>query len=115
MGFPLFWMLDKAPGNILWGWAAIIIFMQVGHSAMYGPQASFLAELFPAKIRYSGASLGYQLASVFAGGMSLPVSTALLAWQHNKPWAVSLYIISFCLVTIVATILAEETYKKQVD
>ena len=115
MGFPLFWMLDKAPGNIVWGWAAIIIFMQVGHSAMYGPQATFLAEMFPAKIRYSGASLGYQLASVFAGGMSLPVSTALLAWAHNKAWPVSLYIISFCLVTIVATLLAEETYKKHVD
>ncbi len=115
LAYPLFWMLDKAPQNIVWGWAAIIIFMQIGHSAMYGPQASFLAELFPPKIRYSGASLGYQLASVFAGGMALPVSTALLAWAHNKSWPVSLYIISFCVVTIVATILAEETYKKDIS
>jgi metabolite-proton symporter len=115
LAFPLFWMLDKAPQNIVWGWAAIIIFMQIGHSAMYGPQASFLAELFPAKIRYSGASLGYQLASVFAGGMALPVSTALLAWAHNKSWPVSLYIVSFCVVTIISTILAEETYKKDVS
>ena len=114
LAFPLFWMLDKAPGNIVWGWAAIIIFMQVGHSAMYGPQASFLAELFPAKVRYSGASLGYQLASVFAGGMSLPVSTALLAWAAQQ----------FVAGIAVYNLLlrghdygynpGEETYKKQV-
>ena len=112
LSFPFFWMLDKSALNPFWGWAAIILIGQLGHSAMYGPQASFFAELFPAKVRYSGASLGYQFASIFAGGMALPVSTALLAWSHNKPWPVSLYMILFVLITVVSVIFAEETYKK---
>jgi len=112
LSFPFFWMLNKAPSNIYWGWAAIILIGQLGHSAMYGPQASFFAELFPAKVRYSGASLGYQLASIFAGGMALPVATALLAWANNKPWPVSLYMILFVVITAVSVIFSEETYKK---
>lgn len=114
LAFPLFWMLDKAPHNIVWGWAAIIIFMQVGHAAMYGPQASFLAELFPTKIRYTGASVGYQLAGVFAGGLSLPLATIMLMRSHNQSWPVSLYIISFSVITIIATIIVKETYKKDI-
>ena len=114
LAFPLFWMLDKAPQNIMWGWAAIIIFMQVGHSAMYGPQASFLAELFPTKIRYTGSSVGYQLAGVFAGGLSLPLATIMLMRAHNKSWPVSLYIISFSVITIIATLIAKESYKKDI-
>ena len=113
LSFPFFWMLNKAPGNVMWGWLAIILIGQLGHAAMYGPQASFFAELFPAKVRYSGASLGYQFASIFAGGMALPVATALVAWADNKTWPVSLYMISFVLITIVAVIFAEETYKKK--
>jgi hypothetical protein len=89
-----------------------ILIGQLGHAAMYGPQASFFAELFPAKVRYSGASLGYQFASIFAGGMALPVATALVAWADNKTWPVSLYMISFVIITIIAVICAEETYKK---
>jgi len=112
LSFPFFWMLDKAPTNIYWAWAAIILIGQLGHSAMCGPQASFFAELFPAKVRYSGASLGYQLASIFAGGMALPVATGLLAWAHNKSWPVSLYMISFVVITVVSVFFSEETYKK---
>jgi len=80
---------------------------------MYGPQASFFAELFPARVRYSGASLGYQLASIFAGGMAPVVATALLAWGHNKTWPISLYMLSFVIITVVAVLFAEETYKKK--
>ena len=110
--FPFFKLLDRAVGNIYWAWLAIVLIGQLGHAAMYGPQASFFAELFPAKVRYSGASLGYQIASIFAGGMALPVATGLLAWSHNKSWPVSLYMISFVIITVISVIFAEETYKK---
>jgi len=113
LAFPFFWMLNKAPQNPVWGWVAIILMAQLGHSAMYGPQASFFAELFPARVRYSGASLGYQLASIFAGGMAPVVATALLAWGHNKTWPISLYMLSFVIITVVAVLFAEETYKKK--
>jgi MFS transporter, MHS family, shikimate and dehydroshikimate transport protein len=113
LAFPFFWMMNKAPQNVMWGWLAIILMAQLGHSAMYGPQASFFAELFPARVRYSGASLGYQFASIFAGGMAPVVATALLAKAHNKTWPVSLYMLSFVVITIIAVIFAEETYKKK--
>jgi MFS family permease len=112
LAFPFFTMMNKAPHNVVWGWLAIILMAQLGHSAMYGPQASFFAELFPARVRYSGASLGYQLASIFAGGMAPVVATALLAKFHNKTWPVSLYMLSFVIITLIAVIFAEETYKK---
>ena len=113
LAFPFFWMMDKAPQNVVWGWLAIILMAQLGHSAMYGPQASFFAELFPARVRYSGASLGYQLASIFAGGMAPVVATALLAKAHNRTWPISLYMLSFVIITLVAVIFAEETYRKK--
>ena len=75
-----------------------------GHAAMYGPQASFLSELFSARVSYSGASLGYQLASVFAGGLSPLIATGLLAWGGGRPWAVALYMIGLVVITVVSVL-----------
>jgi MFS family permease len=63
--FPFFWLIGK--GTDAGVWAAIAIGM-VTHAAMYGPQAAFLSELFGTRVRYSGASLGYQLAAPLSGG-----------------------------------------------
>src|SRR5262249_11800546 len=82
--FPFFWLLDtQQPGFV---WLAVVLGLGLGHGAMYGPQASFFAELFGTRVRYSGASLGYQLASVFAGGLSPLIATSLLQWAGGKPW-----------------------------
>ena len=48
------------------------------HAAMYGPQAAFIAEMFPTKVRYTGASMGYQLAGIFGGALAPIISVALL-------------------------------------
>ncbi len=62
MSFPLFLLLGtKIP---VLAWVAIALSLAVGHAAMYGPQASFLSELFGTKARYSGVSLGYNLVCV---------------------------------------------------
>jgi len=98
----------RQPGLI---WLAILLPLSLGHAAMYGPQASFFSELFPAHLRYSGASLGYQLASVFAGGLSPLIATALLAWGDGNPWPVSVYMIVLVLITVVSVGLTKETYK----
>ena len=108
-GFAYFRMLDTRISALV---ALAIVLSLVPHDIMYGPQAALIAESFRGPLRYSGASLGYQIASIFAGGMALPVSTALLAWAHNKSWPVSLYMISFVIITALSVILAEETYKK---
>ena len=60
-------------------WLALIVAFVFSHAAMYGPQAAFLSELFGTRVRYSGASLGAQLAAVLAGGPSPFIATLLLA------------------------------------
>jgi MHS family shikimate/dehydroshikimate transporter-like MFS transporter len=81
----------------------------VGHAAMYGPQAAFLAELFGTRVRYTGASLGYQLAAPLSGGLAPLVATALLAWSGGDPWPVGVYLVGLAAVTVVSVLLAAET------
>jgi len=105
--FPFFWLLDTQHPTFLW--LAITLGLAVGHSAMYGPQASFFSELFGTRVRYSGASLGYQLASVFAGGFSPLIATSLLQWSYGKPWPVAVYMMVMALITLVSVYLTTET------
>jgi metabolite-proton symporter len=107
--FPFFWLLDTRVDSLIW--LAITLGVAVGHAAMYGPQASFFSELFGTRVRYSGASVGYQLASVFAGGLSPLVATALLALAGGRTWAVSVYMLGLAVVTLVSVFLATETYR----
>ena len=62
-----FWLLDT--GSPLLVWLALVVALVFAHAAMYGPQAAFLSELFGTRVRYSGASLGSQLASVLGRGL----------------------------------------------
>jgi metabolite-proton symporter len=104
--FPLFWLLDTGSPPLVW--LALIAAFAVSHAAMYAPQGAFLSEMFGANVRYSGASLGSQLASVLAGGLSPFVATALLRhYGHGGP--IALYLIGMALITIVALVLAKET------
>jgi MHS family shikimate/dehydroshikimate transporter-like MFS transporter len=89
-----------------------VLGVNVGHDLMYGPQGAYFAELFGTRVRYSGASLGYQLASVFAGGFAPLVAAALLkAWDWP---AVAVYMAVMAAVTVVATWLASETYQSDI-
>ena len=93
---------------------AIIIPVVMGHAAMYGPQASFLSEMFSTRVRYSGASLGYQLASIFAGGLSPLVATALLTKGVAAgvgPTFIAYYMIGLVAITAVSIYFAKETHK----
>jgi metabolite-proton symporter len=80
----------------------------VFHAAMYGPQAAFLSELFGTKVRYSGTSVGYQLASVVAGGLA-PIIAVALYTSFGTGYAVSVYVALSALVTIVAVATYGET------
>ena len=105
--FPFFWLLEqRAPALVI---TAVIIGL-IGHAAMYGPQAAFFSELFGTRVRYSGASLGYQLASPLAGGLAPLIATALLNWSGGKPWPVALYLIGMSLITVLAVWLTKETH-----
>ncbi|WPB78825.1 MFS transporter [Archangium violaceum] len=112
LAFPFFWLIETRST------ALIVVAISLGiiaHAAMYGPQASFFSELFGTRVRYSGASLGYQLASVFAGGLSPLVATFLLSWSGGKAWPVSLYMVGLALVTLVSVYLSAETFREHLS
>ena len=73
-------------------------------SMMYGPQAALFAELFPKEVRYSGASLGYQVGTVFGGGFAPIIATALFA-HYQSSVAISLYLAGMCVISLVCIIL----------
>ena len=110
IAYPLFWLLDTgSPGLVTVALVAALVF---AHSPMYGPQAAFLSELFGTRVRYSGASLGSQLSSVVAGGLSPFVATALLPYGRG---ALAAYIIAMALVTIVSVLIASETRERPME
>ena len=102
--YPLFWLLDTGSTPLVW--LALVVALVFAHSPMYGPQAAFLSELFGTRVRYSGASLGSQLSSVIAGGLSPFIATALLPYGRG---ALASYVIAMALITIVAVLIASET------
>jgi MHS family shikimate/dehydroshikimate transporter-like MFS transporter len=107
--FPFFWLIDLKSTDALW--IAVTLGLII-HSAMYGPQAAFFSELFGTRVRYSGASLGYQLASPLAGGLAPLIATALLDQSGGKPWPVAVYLIFMAVITLIAVWMAEETNEK---
>ncbi|MFC5952804.1 MFS transporter [Pseudonocardia lutea] len=80
----------------------------VFHGAMYGPQAAFLSELFGTGVRYSGVSIGYQLASVAAGGLAPIISVALLA-SFGTGFAIAVYVAASSVITLIAVASYRET------
>ncbi|GEP44622.1 MFS transporter [Brevifollis gellanilyticus] len=110
--FPFFWMMESRQSGLIM--LAVVIGL-VGHAAMYGPQAAFFSELFGTRVRYSGASLGYQLASPLAGGLAPLIATKLLEKSSGKPWPVAVYLIVMGVITLVSVWLVEETNRKRLD
>jgi metabolite-proton symporter len=103
--FAFYPMLDtRSPGLIM---LAIVIGLLV-HSAMNGPQGAVISELFPTRIRYSGASLCYQVTSI-VGGSWAPIISLALFKQFHSTVPISIYLAGSCAVSLIATILARET------
>jgi hypothetical protein len=73
----------------------------IPHDMQYGPQAALIAEAFTPRLRYSGASLGYQLASVIAGGPAPLIATALYAYYHSG-YAIAVYILACAVISLVS-------------
>ncbi|HYL20743.1 MAG TPA: MFS transporter [Gemmatimonadales bacterium] len=113
LAFPFFWLLETGRPALIW--LAFVLAISLGHDAMYAPQASFFAELFSARVRYSGASLASQLGSVFSGGLSPLIATALLARTGGKSWPVSLYMLALVVITFVSVWLTRETHRQAID
>jgi MFS transporter, MHS family, shikimate and dehydroshikimate transport protein len=110
--FPFFALLDTKEPVLIW--LAIVLALNVGHDLMYGPQAAYFSELFATRMRYTGASIGYQLAAVFGGGFAPLIAVALLAAGGSEPYLVALYMMVMALITVVATYFARETFKSDI-
>jgi MFS family permease len=110
--FPFFALLDTKEPVLIW--LGIVLAVNVGHDLMYGPQAAYFSELFATRMRYTGASVGYQLASVFGGGFAPLIAVALLAAGGDKPYLVALYMMGMGVITVVATYYARETFRSDI-
>jgi len=108
--YPLFWLLDTGSAPLVG--LALAVALVFAHAPMYGPQAAFLSELFGTRVRYSGASLGAQLSSVIAGGLSPFIATALLPYGRG---VLAAYLAGMALITIVAVALASETRRQVLE
>jgi MFS family permease len=108
--FPFFAMVNTGSAPVI---GLAIVLGLVIQSLMYAPQAAFFSELFGTDVRFTGVSLGYQLASPLAGGLAPLISTALLERNDGQPWLVAIYMIAMCLVTLVSVWLAAETHRSE--
>jgi metabolite-proton symporter len=100
IAFPYFALINTGVGIVIF---LTVMLAEVPHAMQYGPQASLIAEVFPTKLRYGGAGIGYQLASVFAGGPAPLLATWLL---HDYGWwAISATMVLASLLTLTATAL----------
>ncbi len=110
-GFVYFAMLNTgSPALIL----LAIVLSLVPHDMMYGPQAALIAESFTGPLRYSGASLGYQLASVIAGGPA-PLIATWLYGRHHSGYAIASYILLCAIVSAAATALMPDYTGKDIN
>lgn len=110
--FPYFLLLNtRVPALVI---LALALPLGCAHACLYGPQASLIAERFPTRLRYTSASLGYQLASIIAGGPAPIIATYLLTSSPSQPpfssaWAyVALYIIFMALISLLAVLPLKE-------
>lgn len=107
--FPYFLLLNSR--NSLLVLLALILSLGGAHACLYGPQASLIAERFPTRLRYAGASLGYQTASIIAGGPAPIIATYLLTHtpSPSSAWMlIALYIIAMALISLLAVLPLKE-------
>jgi metabolite-proton symporter len=97
--FPAFWMMENQIGNTLMIWLAIVIPFGIFYAIVYGPEAALFAELFDAKVRYTGISFVYQFSGIFASGLTPIIATALFRMNGGKPWAACGYVLFSALVS----------------
>jgi metabolite-proton symporter len=97
-GFLYFGMVDTAIPSAVF---IAVVLSLIPHDIQYGPQAALIAEAFTPRLRYSGASLGYQLASVIAGGPAPLIATALFA-AYQTGYAISIYIAACAVISLVS-------------
>jgi metabolite-proton symporter len=94
---------------------AVVLSLAVSHALLYSVQASLIPELFGTRVRYSGASLGYQLAAPLAGGLAPLIAAGLVGYFGDTYWPLALYIVGISLVSLVSVCFLAETSRKDLS
>jgi MFS family permease len=110
-GFVYFGMVDTAVPALVF--IAIVVSL-IPHDIQYGPQAALIAESFTPRLRYSGASLGYQLASIIAGGPAPLIATWLFSIYHSG-YAISIYIAVCALISLISASMMPDYTGKDIS
>lgn len=111
--FPYFALLQsRQPALVV---VAVVFSLVIGHAMLYSVQASLIPELFGTRLRYTGASLGYQLASPVAGGLSPLIAATLVEAFPNQYWPLAVYIIVISLISLVCVHALAETSRKELS
>jgi len=110
-GFLYFGMLNTA--SAVWIFIAIVLSL-MPHDMMYGPQAALIAECFTARLRYSGSSMGYQLASIIAGGPAPLIATWIFS-QYRSGYAIAGYILACAVVSLISTALLPDYTNRDIS
>lgn len=104
--FPIYWMIDTKSAVLI---TLAVCVWELGSSLMYGPLAAQFCEMFRGSVRYSGASVGYQFVTIFAGGLAPFIATYLLQLSSGASWVLSLYLMAMATVSFVSGLLVHET------
>ena len=110
-GFVYFGMVDSSNPTLVF---IAIVLSLIPHDLQYGPQAALIAEAFTPRLRYSGASLGYQLASIVAGGPAPFIATWLFATYHSG-YAISIYIAVLAVISFIAASMMPDYTGKDIS
>jgi MHS family shikimate/dehydroshikimate transporter-like MFS transporter len=111
--FPLFWLLNTRDPTIVV--LTIVVAISFGQMVMFGIGAPWYSELFTARLRYSGASLGFQVGAAISGGLTPLIAASLMAWSGGATWPVSLFLIFCAMITATATHFAPEMANKELS
>lgn len=109
VAFPFFWLLETRLAPMVW--LAMILVVGLGNCLTLGIISSFVADLFPAPVRFTGIALSYQLGGAVTSGPAPFLAAALTAWAKGY-WPVAVYIIAGCIMTIAA-VLASRRVKTE--
>jgi MFS family permease len=110
-GFGYFALLDtRAPVLV----TLAIVFSLTPHDIMYGPQAALIAESFTGRLRYSGASLGYQLSSLIAGGPAPLIASSLMS-RYRSATPIAFFVLGCAIVSLLATAMLKDNTNKDIS
>ncbi|MET4429254.1 MHS family shikimate/dehydroshikimate transporter-like MFS transporter [Mycolicibacterium sp. 624] len=105
--FPLYWMIGTGVPALVW--TSVVVVLGVAHPMMYAPTAALYAEMFPPRVRYSGASVGYQIGGATVGFVPL-FAASIVGWADGASWPISVLIIVSTVIGLISIYLVKTTY-----